>query len=121
MLFLEVILLSTLSKMSNYMIKTSKLCLDPILLDSTPLNYVKKSGSKALLKIALNSSFLYFPLVYSLFRHSFHSLNLLWYGLNTFFFFFFWMWKIRVKKLIISQKPHCSFVIVWFDSGVFGV
>ena len=27
MLFLEVILLSTLSKMSNYMIKTSKLCL----------------------------------------------------------------------------------------------
>ena len=41
---------------------------DPILLDSAPLNYVKKSGSKALLKIAPNSSFLYFPLVYSLFR-----------------------------------------------------
>ena len=57
---------------------------EPILLDSAPLNYVKKSGSKALLKIALISSFLYFPLVYSLCRHSFHSLNLLRYWLNTY-------------------------------------
>ena len=52
MLFLEAILLSTLSKMSNYMVKTSIFSWDPILLDSEPLNYVKMSGSKALLKIA---------------------------------------------------------------------
>ena len=30
------------------------------------------------------------------------------------------MWKIRVKKLIITQKPHNSFVIVWFDSEFLG-
>ena len=38
------------------------------------------------------------------------------------FKFVFWggMWKIQVKKLIITQKPHHSFVIVWFDSGFFG-
>ena len=84
MLFLEVILLSTLSKMSNNMIKPRNCAWDPTLLDSVPLNYVKKSGSKALLKIPPNSSFLYFPLVYSLFRDSFHSLNLLWYGLNPY-------------------------------------
>ena len=29
-------------------------------------------------------------------------------------------WKIRVKELIITQKPHHSFVIVWFDSGFLG-
>ena len=58
MLFLGVILLSTVSKMSNYMVQTSKLCLGPILLDSAPLNYVKKSASKALLKIATNVLFL---------------------------------------------------------------
>ena len=34
MLFLEVILLSTLSKMSNYLVKTSTFAWDPILLDS---------------------------------------------------------------------------------------
>ena len=57
MLFLEVILLSTLSKMSNYMVKTSIFSWDPILLDSAPLNYVKMSGFKALLKIAPNLLF----------------------------------------------------------------
>ena len=57
MLFLGVILLSTVSKMSNYMVKTSKCCLGTILLDSAPLNYVKKSTSKALLKIAPNVLF----------------------------------------------------------------
>ena len=58
MLFLEAILLSTLSKMSNYMVKTSIFSWDPILLDSAPLNYVKMSGFKALLKIAPNLLFL---------------------------------------------------------------
>ena len=38
MLFLEVILLSTLSEMSNYMVKTSNFCGEPILLDSACLN-----------------------------------------------------------------------------------
>ena len=58
---------------------------NPILLDSAPLKYVKKSGSSALLKIAPTSSFFwYFPLVYSLCRHSFHSLSLLRYELNTY-------------------------------------
>ena len=28
-------------------------------------------------------------------------------------------WKIRVKKLIITPKPLCSFVIVCFDLGLF--
>ena len=80
MLFLEVILLSTLSKMSNYLVKPQNFAWDSILLDSAPLNYVKKSGSNALLKIALTSSFLYFPLVYSL---TVFTLCLLQYGLNT--------------------------------------
>ena len=57
MLFLEAILLSTLSKMSNYMVKTSIFSWDPILLDSALLNYVKMSGFKALLKIAPNLLF----------------------------------------------------------------
>ena len=57
MLFLGVILLSTVSKMSNYIVKTSKFCLGPILLDSAPLNYFKKSASKSLLKIAPNVLF----------------------------------------------------------------
>ena len=38
----------------------------------------------------------------------------------SFFFLFFLMWKIRVKNLIITQKPHHSFLIVWFDFGFFG-
>ena len=69
MLFLEAILLSTLSKMSNHMVKTSIFSWDPILLDSAPLNYVKMSGFKALLKIAPNLLFFFdFPLVYSFCR-----------------------------------------------------
>ena len=38
MLFLGVILLNTLSKMSNYMIKNQNFAWEPILLDSAPLN-----------------------------------------------------------------------------------
>ena len=60
MLFPEAILLSTLSKMINYMVKTSIFSWDPILLDSAPLNYVKMSLFKALLKIAPNLLFLGF-------------------------------------------------------------
>ena len=38
-----------------------------------------------------------------------------------FSFFFSGMWKIRVKKLIITQKPHHSFVIVWLTLGFLGL
>ena len=58
MLFLGVILLSTVSKLSNYMVKTSKFCLGTHLIGFTPLNYVRKSASKSLLKIAPNVLFL---------------------------------------------------------------
>ena len=70
MLFLGVILLSTVSKMSNYMVKTSKFCLGPILLDSAPLNYLKSLLPKLYSKLPLTSSFLYFPLVCRVFHHN---------------------------------------------------
>ena len=55
MVFQELILLSTLSKLSNYMVKTQNFAWEPSLLDSAPSNYVKKSGSQALLKMPLTS------------------------------------------------------------------
>ena len=57
MLFLGVILLRWV-KWAITWSKPQNFAWEPILFDSAPLNYVKKSASKALLKIDLTSSFL---------------------------------------------------------------
>ena len=54
MLFQVLILLSSLSKMSNYMVTPQKLAWEANLLDLAPSNYVNMSGSQALLKKAPN-------------------------------------------------------------------
>ena len=59
MLFLKAILLSTLSKMSNYMVKTSIFSWGPILLDSAPLNYVKMSKWYKQFFLSIASKFLF--------------------------------------------------------------
>ena len=61
MLFQVLILLSTLSKMSNYMVTPQKLAWEPSLLYLAPSTYVKMSGSQALLKKAPNLLFFKIP------------------------------------------------------------
>ena len=41
-------------------------------------------------------------------------------SLEAFLLFFFWCGKFRVKKLIITQKPHTLLSLFWFDSRVVG-
>ena len=61
MLFLGVIFLVRWVKWAITWSKPKNIAWEPILLDSAPLNYVKKSASKALLKIAPNVLFFVIP------------------------------------------------------------
>ena len=61
MLFLGVIFLVRLVKWAITWSKPKNIAWEPILLDSAPLKYVKKSASKALLKIAPNVLFFVIP------------------------------------------------------------
>ena len=61
MLFLGVIFLVRWVKSAITWSKPKNIAWEPILLDSAPLNYVKKSASKALFKIAPNVLFFVVP------------------------------------------------------------
>ena len=103
MLFLEVILLSILSKMSNYLVKTSKFCLGSHLIGFSTIELCYKVWFQCSTQNCPNLLFFVFPTsLYSLCCHSFHSLSLLPYGLNTY-------QSSRLLILILCLLCFCSY------------